>query len=154
MPQLRLRDGDRAVREAEIIFDREVPVEYQLALLPLVQESLWLAPSWLEFIYFRWDDRERASLSSSTVEEYRKVIITVRSSWLSGSPEQRATDIRHELIHAILDPLYQAGFKTLGAALDRNVDKKLWEWAEEELRLGVEKATVDLEFALKRRLSK
>jgi hypothetical protein len=142
------------MREIEIKFDSDVPVEIQLAVIPVVKENIWLAPSWIEFIYFRFEESTTgASLSSSIVEEYRKIVIFVRSNWLKASHEQRASDIRHEIVHAILDPLYQAGFKILSSCLDKERDKKLWDWAEEELRLGVEKATVDLEFALKRKLA-
>lgn len=139
------------MRELEVRFDSDMPPEVRAILLPIVRECEWLAPSWLEFIYFKYEDNPNASLSSSTVEEYRKIVICVRGGWLKGSPEQRASDIRHEIVHSILDPLYQAGYKILCASLDKERDKKLWEWAEEELRLGVEKATVDFEFALKRK---
>jgi hypothetical protein len=136
------------MREAEIRFDIEVPVEVQLAMLPIVQRELWLAPSWLELIYFKFDDNNAGSaLSASPVEEYRKLIISIRSNWLKSESEERVTQVRHEIIHAIVDPIYQTAWR-LVSALE---DKKLRDWAEEELRVSVEKATVDLEYALKRR---
>lgn len=129
----------------KIRFDGEVPDEVQAAIAPLIDKWLWLLPTWVHLLYVQFTEHE-ASLSTSCDEEYRKVRLYIHAGWLVASPEIRDSNVCHEFIHVLTDPLFQFGGQVCDV-LEK--DSALHKWAREQLRLAVERSTVDLEYAIR-----
>ena len=130
-----------------IEFDTEVPKEVESAIRPTMEKWLWLLPTWVHVVFVMFSNDDQASLSTSCDEEYRKVRMWVHPNWLIQSAEVRDRHVCHEYIHVLTDPLYQFGKRLIGT-LEK--DSQARKWADEDLRLGVERSTCDLAYAIRK----
>lgn len=138
---------------ARVQFEDRFPNEQRAVILRLIEENEWIIPSWIEQITIEFWQPDRPNISMRTIllEEYRRFRILVCPEWLLSEEEDRASDLRHEFIHIVTDPLYQVALKLVNMLDD---DSDIKKWASEELRHGVERSTVDMEYALQRFLDR
>lgn len=116
----------------------------------MIRDAEWLLPNWVEQLIVDFiGPLDQRSMSMTISEEYRRVRLSLRPEWLISDMPTRRSDLRHEFIHISIEPLYRVAAQTIDLLTDSPMLQK---WAREELRLGVERATCDLEFALARRV--
>jgi hypothetical protein len=137
-----------ATRSLEIRLDPEVPPEVAQAIRPLLDKHMWLAPTFVHYVYVRWNaDGEGGALSSTVLEEYRRMTLWVHGDWLSNTERGRDNDVRHEFLHGASQPLYRFGQKMIELHDLSDKEKQL---LKEDLRVAVEKVTCDLQNMLDR----
>jgi hypothetical protein len=131
-------------RAIEIRYDSEVPAEIRDAIDPILREHLWILPTYLHEVYVRFtkDDDPNASLSTHIKEEYRKMVFYIHPPWLLGDTALRTKNIRHEFVHALVDPLHTVAHQLIDTGI---LEEKTKAWAREEIRLAVERSTCDVE---------
>jgi hypothetical protein len=135
----------------EVRFEVPFPSEQRMIVSALIHQNMWLLPSWVEVIWVRFETPPQPSISARCAvnEEYRSIRFSICPEWLLSEPHIRESDVRHEFLHASTDPLHRVG-RQLVAMIE---DDKLRQWANEELRLAIERCTTDLEYAISRGIS-
>jgi hypothetical protein len=141
---------ETTIASFDIQYERDVPVEVQLALELTLRELLWMLPSWVDHLHISFRSDNDSIMATRVNEEYRYVSLAVKPSWLVRDSAQRRSDVIHEFVHVSVDPLHSVACRLL----DLVDDPKLKKWAEEELRLAVERATSDVEKVLLRSAKK
>lgn len=138
------------MRSVRVEFDGAFPEDSRELLLAMIRDTEWLLPSWVENLIVDFmGPLDNRSMSATISEEYRRVRLTVHPEWLIADMPMRRSDLRHEFIHINIEPIYRAGAQAIDLLSE---SPQLHKWAREELRLGVERATCDLEYALARRV--
>lgn len=135
----------------EFRFLNDVPAEVREPMATLLREHEWILPGWVEHVVidFLHQDRDRVSLSVTVKEEYRTVDLDISPNWLLQPQHVRSDDVVHEFAHVILDPLMKVTNALINASLEKG--SALEVWAQEQLRLAVERSACDLEAAISRR---
>lgn len=134
----------------KIEFDGTFPDDSREIALTMIRDTEWLLPNWVEQLIVDFvGPLDNRSMSATISEEYRRVRLSVHPEWLIADLPTRRADLRHEFLHVNIEPLYRAGHQAIELLNDA---PQLQRWAREELRLGVERATCDLEFALGRKV--
>lgn len=131
-------------RAIEIRYDAEVPAEIRDAIDPILREHIWILPTYIHEIYVRFTKENdlNATLSTHINEEYRKLVFYIHPPWLLSGVSVRTKNVRHEFVHALVDPLHTVAHQLVDAA---SFEEKTKTWAREEIRLAVERSTCDVE---------
>lgn len=97
---------DMAIASHSVVkFDwQNVPDEIKQTAEPHIKQWLHLIPRWVNNLYVRYDTEQQGDTICwiSIKYDYRLATIFLCPRFLSRSNEQRAEDIRHEIVHLIL----------------------------------------------------
>lgn len=135
-----------ASRALEVRFDDEVPKEIHALVRPVIEQEMWLLPSWLQLLFVRYTtpNDNHTSMSTTPNEEYRSGTLYIHPSWINGNEGTRATEIRHEFIHFPIDTLAEVIQEVINLQTNEDVKRILGR----DLRKAVERCVVDLEQAI------
>jgi hypothetical protein len=127
-----------------------VPEEVRGAIDPLFKEHMWILPSWVETmnVDFISHSTSATALEVRCCEEYRTLYLNIMPNWLIQDADVRSIDVKHEFLHVNINSLHVFGLQVIEATLDKT--GALHTWAQEQLRLAVERAACDLENMLGR----
>ncbi len=140
-----------------IRWDDGFPAEARRAVLPVVQQYLWLVPGWCRVLALVWRDwheddvaGDSAAASTSTEVEYRHATLFVHAPWLSATPTERRANLIHELLHIPMAPMVDEQRATIRALFADGEAPKFQAHIEEQWRQRFEGSVQDLAFAILR----
>jgi hypothetical protein len=139
-----------APRTPRVIYSEAMPAEVVAAVRPHLDAWLVLLPTWVHVVRVGWDDAPddkhggTTAATMSCLPEYREVLLTVTSFWLSMDDAHRATLIRHELLHPASWTMLQAFNDAIVIVRRKNQD--LAKLLEEKFRVAEESAIQDLAY--------
>jgi hypothetical protein len=122
-------------------YNRNVAPELRAALAPVLARWEWLLPGWVHQVCVSYDGTAKDEQMATQVEpEYRRVALIVGPHWLGISRSDRESCVRHEYLHATVNPLVNVGDDAVKCAKGPKRAA-----LSEELRRAVEGAVCDLE---------
>lgn len=126
----------------QLIWQEPMPVEVRQAIEPVLMRFLYLLPGWVYELRIGWDEENTSILRSNIVPEYRGGLLSVCPGFLRRTPEQRADDVVHEIVHYSLEPLRHVACDLVDEL--EKVKPGFKDWGTEAIRKAVEGATCDV----------
>jgi hypothetical protein len=125
----------------------DVPAEVRAAVEPLLPDAVRFAPGWLADLTLAWDDGDGESCAKmTTAPEYRMATLAISASFLSQPARARAEILRHEVLHAVAQPVIDVLANIADAAA---LDEKTRDWAITVIGKAREGLVCDLEIMLR-----
>lgn len=143
---------------ARIMYRGEIPPELQSTLTTLIERYEMLLPSWVQHLNIAYynsppEDSPRAVAQTTVDYEYRTVYLDFFPGFFANHDDKRSEFIRHEMIHATWNPLYNYArdtFKKLFESDALKANLMLKDLILDQLRMHNESATTDMENILGR----
>jgi hypothetical protein len=87
-------------------YKAEVPLEVIEVVDPLLDRWQFLLPTWSHELLIGWNKANKGvQMEICTNLEYRWCLLTVFPAFLESTPAGRDEALRHEMIHALIEPL-------------------------------------------------
>ncbi len=120
----------------------ELPPEIKTEVEPSIKEFAEIIPPWLNLLTIQYA-RDDGTARNSTKEEYRSSYITFGAGFLDQPKWKRRSDVLHELLHIVTDPLYTQAW-SLKELAGGEEEKPKKDYLDEQLRLSLERTITDL----------
>lgn len=93
-----------------------MPVAIRDVALPLVERWAHVLPSWVGEIKIEWDEKDTECNARIWVSfEYRRVVLSICSHFMSLPPDQQSHTILHEICHSYTTPIAAAAIESVQA---------------------------------------
>lgn len=136
----------------EIEFDIDFPDTVRGVIEPLIKETAWLFPLWMQKVIMTWDSKQEGSMAKIFVyKDYRWCRIVIYPDFLSILPTTQQESIYHEIIHCYNVPLKRVACEILDECMPNEqgeFSEKLQNVLRKQIDSTMESITQDLAFAI------
>lgn len=133
------------VRALKVVWDKNMPPEIKNALRPIVDEWLYLVPTWCHFLKFSYNAQGEFTMATSSEPLYRRAFIVMGTGWLELGPNGRVHSLVHEILHISWEPVTETLESVLAECVKDEAARNI---IDREWRHRYEAAVEDLANAL------
>lgn len=133
----------------KIEFDSDFPVMLSRDIESLLEDKLWILPTWMQRLYVGWQaDNESDDANMRVDKDYRFARLTICGHFLTNSPIRQHEILYHELIHCQISPIADYAKEVIDIYCSKDESPKTNELLHREITRKNEAITQDFAYQL------